>query len=459
MCGSVGQAGHGVFEGVVRIVFDDVVAVDIGEDRATVGAHLIFGDRAVSRIVPSQSGLAVFALRDREVRRGGPQGNSIGVGRIAVSGSVHRAYPQCVLGAVGQAGYGVGGGGPTAAADVGEVPAAVGSDLVLPDGVVARIDPGQRDLAVTHRSREARRFGRWRARRRGRGGCLAGTGNVPRAQLERVLGAVGQAGHGVFGGVHTAAVDVRPRSVGAVVAVRHLRADLVSGDRVAARIGPGQRDRAVTRHGQEARRGGRERRGGHGGCCAVATNILRTHRKRVRGAAGEAGHGVSGGGRIGVGDGDVRPRSVGAVVAVRHLRADLVSGDRVVARIAPVQRHLVGFIRRGREVRGGRKRRGGHGGCCAVAANILRTHRKRVRGAAGEAGHGVAVGARTAAADIGPVAVVARACFPAILVLGDRVVGRIVPGQRHLGFTRRGREVLRRRRGQGVPLDPDLYRS
>ena len=336
-----------------RTAADDVSVVN-----AAVGAHLVFGDRAVSRIVPGQSGLAVFALRDREVGRGGPQGNSRGVGRIAVSVSVHRAQRQRVLGAVAQAGHGVCGGGPTAAVDVGVVTAAVGAHLVLPDGVVARIRPRQRDLAVTRRSQEVRRGGRARERRGGRGGCRALAGIVPRAQLERVLGAVGQAGHGVSGGIGLAMGAVGDIAEGRAAA----GADLVARDRVAARIGPGQRDRAVTGIGPEVRRGRRERRGGHGGCFAVAANILRTHLKRVCGAAGEAGHGVGG-------------------------------------------------------------------------------------------------GACTAAADVSPVAVGARACFPAILVSGDRVVGRIVPGQHHPGFTRRGRELRRGRRGQRVPLDPDLYRS
>ena len=49
---------------------------------------------------------------------------------------------------------GVGGGGRTAAADVGEGRAAVGADLVLGDCVVAWIGPGKLNLAVVRCDRQ-----------------------------------------------------------------------------------------------------------------------------------------------------------------------------------------------------------------------------------------------------------------------------------------------------------------
>ena len=102
--------------------------------------------------------------------------------------------------------------------------------------------------------------------------------------------------------------------------------------------------------------------------------------------------------------------------------------------------------------RGGHsQRRGGHGAFEAVSGTAYRAHRKGVRGAVGQAGRGVGGGGRTAAGDVGPVSVRARACFFSILVFGDHGVVRIVPGQHYLTVAWGGIEVRRGGRDESVP--------
>ncbi len=390
--GAVAQDGHGVGGG------GRTAALDIDEGRAAVGAVLVSADHVVVRVVPGQCDLTVLPPLGHEARRGGRKRRRGHGRRRAHTGSVHRAQLERVLGAVGQAGHGVGEGvvrivfADVGVVDIGERLAAVGADLVPGDCVVVRIVPGQRNLGGARRGRERRRSGRHRHRRGGYGGCEAFTRIVFCAHGKRVLGAVGQAHDRVCGGL---LVAVRNPAV-VVAAVGADLIVIVADGCIVARLAPAQRHLAVTRRGREVLRGVRDRNrhGVHGRRRALTGTVPRAHLKRVGRAVDQAGRGVCGGvrggRRKGVGAGDVRPGGVGAVVAVLHLPADLVLGDRDIARIVPFQ-HDPAVTRRGRGNRrvGWQRRRhrcGFHAGFHAGlgAAGCGRPHREGIFGAVGQ---------------------------------------------------------------------------
>ncbi len=354
---TIAQEDYGVFGG-------GRAAVTNGDEgrHAAVGAVVVPADREVVRIVPGKQNLAV-TRRGHEARRRGGQSHRRcgGRGRCRTGdleiGEGSRRRPHCegVVGAVGQPANGYGRLIPRSGLVRIIRNLSVGAGERRPDRItgdpgVARV-PLQHDPAfVRHRHQTGRRRPQGRGSHAGR---RAGTGIVHRAHRQRVLGAVGQAGHGGGGGGRAAALDID--EVRAAVG-----ADLVFGDRVVVRIGPSERNLLATRRGREIRRGVRHRRRRGdlaGGQAGDAGRIHRPHREGVFGAVGQGGNG--GGRRV--------PRSGRDVQDLRRRAAagglpmDPIMGDQGVARI-PLQYGLA-VARLRRQI--GRCRpqwRGGNGG-------------------------------------------------------------------------------------------------
>ena len=117
--------------------------------------------------------------------------------------------------------------------------------------------------------------------------------------------------------------------------------DHIPGDRGVARIIPAQSDAAVLAHDGRRRQAhhlGRRARGGGDGRFRVAIAVDRPHVEGVALAISQILHRVAdsvGGVAVGVGDGES-----GGGGVVRAVGAELIVGDRGVARISPAQLHM-----------------------------------------------------------------------------------------------------------------------